>query len=127
MDVAGHDADLELVGRDYSRTVRTTAQRLLPAHAITGADHVAHRYAFGDADDEVEPRIDRLVDRRRGEGRWHVDHRHRRAGRLLCIGHRAVDRDPFEILASLLWIYAGHEARAPIGIGAARLRMELPR
>src|SRR5438105_572651 len=127
MDVAGHDADLELVGRDHARTVRTNEQRLLPAHAITGADHVAHRYAFGDADDEIEPRIDRLVDRRRGERRWHVDHRHRRAGRLLRIRHRAEYRNAFEVLARFLRVDSGDKARAPIRIRAAGLRMELPR
>ncbi len=48
---------------------------LLPLHPVARADHVAHRDAFGDADDEVEPGVDRLVDRRGGERRRHVDRR----------------------------------------------------
>src|SRR5438105_4803692 len=125
MDVAGHDADLELVGRDHTRAVGTDEQRAPAPHPVLGAHHVPHRDALGDADHEIEVRVDRLLDRRRREGRRHVDHRDVGAGRLLGVGHRAVDRDSLEVLAGLLGIDAGDVARLAVGIGAAHLRMEL--
>ena len=101
MDVPRHDADLDLVGRDDAGAVRPEQQRLPALHPVARADHVAHRDAFGDADDEIEVRVDRLVDRRGGERRRHVDHRHGRAGGLLRFLHRRVDRNALEVLARL--------------------------
>ena len=63
VDVARHDADLDFVGRDHAGAVGTDQQRLAALHPVAGADHVAHRDAFGDADDQIELGIDRLVDR----------------------------------------------------------------
>ena len=37
VDVAGHDADLDLVGRDDAGTVGAEQQRLLPLHAVRGS------------------------------------------------------------------------------------------
>ena len=71
--LAGHDADLDLVGRDDAGTVGADEDRLFALHAVTRANHVAHRDAFGDADDQFELRIDSLVDRGGGKGWWHVD------------------------------------------------------
>src|SRR5262249_15414845 len=64
VDVARHDADLELIGRDHARAVGPDQQRPFAFHAVARANHVPDGDAFGDADDEVESRIDRLVDRR---------------------------------------------------------------
>ena len=71
--LARHDADLDLVGSDDAWTVGTNKDRLLALHAVTRANHVAHRDAFGDADDQVELGVDSLVDGGRGKGRRDVD------------------------------------------------------
>src|SRR5471030_438617 len=54
VDVAGHDAHLDLLRGDDARAVRSDQNRplVLLAHAVLNLDHVAHRYAFGDADHE---------------------------------------------------------------------------
>src|SRR5512147_2204422 len=127
VDVARHDADLELFRRDHARAVRSEQQRLavLLAHAVAHFDHVAHRDALGDADGELQVRLHRLPDRGGREWRRHVDHRNAGAGILLCVAHRAEDRDALEILARLLRVDAGDEARAAIGVVAAGARVEL--
>ncbi len=40
----------------------------LPLHPVRASDHVAHRDALGDADHQVEPGLDRLLDRRGRDG-----------------------------------------------------------
>src|SRR6185295_1837847 len=77
VDVPGHDADLQFFRRDDTGTVGTEQDRLalLFAHAVAHLDHVAHRNAFGNTNDEVEISFNRLPDGRRGTGRRHVDHR----------------------------------------------------
>src|SRR6267143_1680577 len=125
VDVARHDADLDLVGRDHAGAVRPDEQRSPALHAVLGADHVAHRDAFGDADHQVQVRVDRLVDRRGGERGWNVDHGDRRAGGLFRIFHRTVDRNAIEILARLPGIDAGDIAIPAVGVVAPRPRVEL--
>src|ERR1700678_3561513 len=124
VDVAGHDADLDLIRCDHSRTVRSDEQGLLAAHSIAGGDHVAHRHALGDADDQIEFGVDRLIDGGGGEGRRHIDHRYRRAGPFPGFFRVAVDGDPLETLSCLVRIHAGNEARLAVGVVAAQPRME---
>src|SRR5712691_12498629 len=71
--LAGHDADLDLVRRDDAWTVGTDEDGVFALHAVARADHVAHRDAFGDADDQIEIGVDSLVDGGSGKGRRHVD------------------------------------------------------
>src|SRR6476619_2685043 len=94
-------------------------------HPVARADHVAHRDAFGDADDEVELRVDGLVDRRGGERRRHVDDGNRGAGCLLRFPHRRIDRNALEVLARLFRIHAGDERVATVRVVAAHPRVEL--
>src|SRR5690606_34802410 len=65
VDVARHDADLEFIGSDDTGAIGSEQQRLLAvaAHPVAYDDHVAHRDAFRDADDEVEIGVDRFPDR----------------------------------------------------------------
>ncbi len=72
-DIARHDADLALVGRQHAGTVRTDQARLRAGQGLLDADHVEHRNAFGDADDQFHLGLDGLQDRVGGEGRRHVD------------------------------------------------------
>src|SRR5713101_3874384 len=125
VDVARHDADLDLVGCDHAGAVRPDEQRSLALHAVLGADHVAHRDAFGDADHQVQVRVHRLVDRRGGERGWNVDHGDCRARGLSRIFHRAIDRNAIEILARLPGIDAGDIAIPAVGVVAPRPRVEL--
>ena len=125
VNVAGHDADLDLVGRNDAGTVGTDENRLLALHLLARANHVAHGHALGDANDEIELGVDRLVDRRGGE-RWrHIDDRHRRAGPLFGFLHGAKDRYAFELLPGLLRIDAGNVALAAMGIVARHAGMKL--
>ena len=55
-------------------------------------DHVEHRHAFRDADDELDAGIGRLENRVGRERRRHVDHADGRARGLLRLGHRVEDR-----------------------------------
>src|SRR6266850_6020607 len=127
VDVARHDADLDLVGRDHPGAVRPDEQRSSAPHAVLGPDHVAHRDAFGDADHQVEVSVDRLVDGRCGERRRHVDHGDGRAGGLFRIFHRTIDRNAIEILAGLPGVDAGDIAIPSVGVVAPRPRVELAR
>src|SRR5207253_6899054 len=82
--------------------------------------------AFGDADDEIEIRIDRLIDRGSRERRRHINHTDRCARRGLRLVDRGVNRNAFEALARFLRVHAGDEAIAPVGVFAADPRVELP-
>ena len=76
VDVARHDADLALVGRDHAGAIRPDRARdLLRAHHVVHADHVEHGHAFGDGDHGFDAGVDRFQNRVGGEGRRHEDHR----------------------------------------------------
>jgi hypothetical protein len=68
--------------------------------------------AFRDADHGLDPRVDGLVDRIRGEARGDEDHR--RVGARLGDGvpHGVEDRDPLHVLAGLARRDAGDDLRA---------------
>src|ERR1019366_7925183 len=127
VDVAGHDADLDFVRCDDTGTVRSDQNALLVllAHAVLDFDHVTHRYAFGDADHQVQVGIDRLPDRRGCKRRRNVDHRGVGARFLLRLLDAGVDRNAFEILARLFRVYAGDEAVPAVGVIARHARVEL--
>src|SRR6266702_74893 len=95
-------------------------------HPVLGADHVAHRDALGDADHQVEVRLHRLVDRRGGERRRHVDHRDIRAGLLLRFLHRGENRDAFVGFTGLLRVDARDVAIPAVGVFLSHLGVEPP-
>src|SRR3984893_5062550 len=125
MNVAGHDADLDLVRRDNAGAVRPEQQRLPALHAVTGANHVADRNALGDANHQIELRVDGFLDGARRKRRWYIDDAHRRAGGVLGFAYRHVNRNALEVLARLFRIDPGDEALLSVGIIAAHARMEL--
>jgi hypothetical protein len=132
VDVAGHDADLDLVGRDQAGAVGAQQQRLLAAlgflglHLVAHFQHVAHRDAFGDADRQVQVGFDGFPDRRGGARGRHVDHGHGGAGLLLGgFLHRGEDRDVEDLLAGLLRVHARHEAVLAVRVFLALLGVEL--
>ncbi len=91
MDVAGHDADLALPGRDHAGAVGADEPGPRALERALDADHVEDRDALGDAHHEREPGVDRLEDGVGGEGRRHVDRRSRRAGGRHGLAHGVED------------------------------------
>jgi hypothetical protein len=103
-------------------TVRAEQQGLLAAggflaqHLVAHHQHVAHRNAFGNADDQIKVGFDRFPDRGRGT-RWrYVDHRD--GGTSLGSGllDRAIDRNAENALAGFLGIDPGDEAVLAVGV-----------
>ena len=121
VDVARHDADLALARRDDARAVRADQlhrRRRVRAERAPHLDHVQHRDALGDADDELDARVDRLEDRVGRAGRRHEDHRRVGAGLLHRLRRRCRTRGkPFVHLAAL----AGRDAGDDLGAVLAHL------
>ncbi len=95
VDIAGHDADLALAGRDDAGAVGTDQPGVGPMCLQVGhcAGHVDDRDALGDRDDQRDPGVGRLHDRVGRERRRHEDHRGVGAGLLHRLGHGVEDRD----------------------------------
>ncbi len=121
VDVAGHDADLALIGGNDAGAVGPYQPGLGAGEYPLHLHHVRHRNAFRDADHQRDLGIDRLHDGVRGEGRRHIDCRGRGAGLGHRVGHRIEDREP-QVLGSSL---AGGDPADHLGpIGERLLRME---
>src|SRR3989344_2328484 len=131
VDVAGHDADLDLFGRDQAGAVGAQQQGLLAAgrflglHLVAHHQHVAHGDAFGDGDDQVQVGLDGFPDGVSGTSGRHVDDGHGGAGLLRRFLHRSVDGDVRELLAGLLGVHARNESVLAVGIGLAAEGVEL--
>ena len=126
MNVAGRDADaaaavriLAFAGRDDARTVRSDQ----PGFGVAGQrafypDHVAHRNAFGDGHDQLQPRVRAFKNRIGGERRRHEHRAGGRAGLFHGVGHGVKDRHVpavgLEELAALAGGDAGDDLRAVI-------------
>ena len=72
--LAGHDPDLAFVGRQHAGAIGADQPRLRAGQRALDPDHVEHRNALGDGDDQRHFGVDRLEDRVRGERRRDVDH-----------------------------------------------------
>src|SRR5687767_2479993 len=123
--MARHDADLQLVRCDDAGAIHSGPPRLAAAHPVPRADHVAHRYALGDADDEVELGIDGFLDRGSGVRRRYPDDRDARPGRLLRFLDRVEDRHAFVALPAFFRRDAGDVAILSVRVFEARPRVEL--
>src|SRR5713226_1052530 len=93
VDVARHDPDLGLAGRDEARAVGADEPALGAAEEGLHAHHVRDRHALGNTDDERHPRVRRLHDRVGGGGRRHEDQGTVRAGGRHRGLHRVPDRE----------------------------------
>ena len=127
MNMPRHDADLDFVWSDRARTVRTQQQgfAFLLAHAIAHLNHVAHRNAFGDADHQIQIRLDRLPDRRRRAGRRHVNDRSIGSGLLFRFAYRGKNRNALEILPGFGRMHTGDKTIFAIGVVAAGASVKL--
>src|SRR3984885_13799340 len=124
VNVSGHDADFYFIRRNHAGAIGTDKNGLLSAHPVARRDHVAHRHALRDANDQIKIRIDGLIDGAGREGRRNVDHGNGRAGLLFCIADGAVDRYALEILPGLARIHSGDEASFAVGVIAAQARVK---
>src|SRR5438876_5627106 len=120
VNVARRDADAAaavrvpaFARRDNARTIRADQPRLAALHGALHLDHVIHRNAFGDADDQIESGIDGFKDRLASEGRWNENRGRGRARLLRGFGHSVEDRHfVFKKLAAFAGRDAGDDLRA---------------
>src|SRR5882757_1523413 len=120
---ARHDADFAFVRRNDSWAIRADEPRLVARERGLDPHHVVHRNAFGDADDEFDPRIGRFQDGVRRERRRHVNHAHRRAR----FGYRLLGGIPDGEPQVFLVTAAGGDAAYDLGaIGDALFRVKRP-
>ena len=120
-DVAGHDADAGLcAGGDDAGAVRPDEGALSAEEGALDHDHVHHRDAFGDADDERDFGGGRFEDGVRGEGCGDEDDADVRAGGAHGLVDGGVDRDAVLLFASAPGVDGCHDVRA-VGDGAAHV------
>ncbi len=121
VDAAGHDADLALVRRDDARAIRTDHAHAVGLQGRLDVQHVQHRDAFGDTDDQFNAGICRLKYRIRCKSRRHVDHRGIGPGLVDGFAHGIEYRQAQVNLATLARRHATDHFRA---IGQRLLGME---
>src|SRR5829696_265802 len=80
-DVARHDGDVGLLGREGAGAVRADERRVLCLQVIGHPHHVVYRDPLRDAADHAHATVQRLEDRVRGEWRGNEDY----AGVRLCL------------------------------------------
>src|SRR6185295_9854054 len=125
VDMARHDANLDLVGCDHAGAVGADQLGASGLHLVAGANHVADGNAFRNADHQIEPGLYSLVDRGRRIGRGHIDHRGRGPGCRLGLRNGIEDRYRFEVLSAFPRRNAGYEATPSVGVDSASASMEL--
>ena len=131
VDVAGHDADLDFVGRNQAGAIGAEQQCLLAApgllglHLVAHHEHVAHWNAFGNADRQIEIGFHSLPDRIRCACRRYVNHRNCCAGFGLGFLHGRINRDVKNLFAGLFRVHPGNETVFAIGVFLAFFGVEL--
>ena len=127
MNVSRHDADLDFIGRDQTRTVRSKQERLAArlGHFVFQREHVAHGNAFGNADSQIQLGFNRFPDRIGSTGWRYIDNGDVSAGFFFRFAHIRVNRNTFEIFAGFFRIDASDKAFFTIRILTAHARMEL--
>ena len=128
VDVSRHDADLDFIGRDQTRTVRSKQERLAArlGHFVFEREHVTHGDAFGDADGQIQLGLNRFPDCIGSTCRRYVDNGDVCARLFFGFAHVGINRYAFKIFAGLFRIDASDKAFFAIRIVAAHARMELP-
>src|SRR3954471_1817441 len=131
MDIARRNTDATAAKRfssftrsHDSRTIRSNEPRLLPGHGALDLDHVIDGNSFGDADHQIDGRIDRFKNRISGKRWWNKNRGGGRARRLHRFGHRIENGNLIlETLATLAGRDSGNYLRsitqAQFGVAAA--------
>ena len=131
MNVAGHDADLDFVGRNQAWAVRAEQQSffapsgLFGPHAVAHFEHVTNRDALGNTNGQVQIGFYGFPNRSSCASRGDVNHRNCRAGFVGRFFHRGVDRNTKNRLACFFRVHAGDEAVFTVGVLLALLGVEL--
>src|SRR5580765_299943 len=127
MDVARHDANLDFVRCDQTRAVGTQQQCLAAGlgHAVLQHQHVAHRNAFRDTDDQIQSGFDSFPDSSSCARRRHIDHRNIGAGCLPGLGNMRENGNAFEFFISFFRVHAGNEGVPTVRILPAHTCVEL--
>ena len=131
VDVTRHDADLDFVRRNQTRTVGTQQQRVFAtcchprAHPVAHFQHVTHRDSLSDTDRQVKVGLHRFPYSGRGTCWRHVNHR--RGGTGLCCRFldRGKDRDTENCLTRLLGVDASDKTVLSVGVLLTFFRVEL--
>ena len=100
-DLRRDDPDVRLAGRERARAIRAEQGDPLGPDVVVDPQHVVRGQALGDADHRLDPGVDGLVDRIRGEPRRDEDHGRVRARLVDRLGHRVEDGDALDVLAAL--------------------------
>src|SRR5665811_1630722 len=120
-DVARHDADLAFARRHHARAIGADQPRFRAGERALDLDHVHHRDALGDADDERDLGLDRFANRIGRAGRRHINHGGVAAGLLARFGH-GVEHRQIEMGGAA---FAGRGAADHLGaVGNRLLGME---
>ncbi|KAF5294507.1 hypothetical protein FQA39_LY19341 [Lamprigera yunnana] len=133
VDVAGHDADLDLSERVRRGALGPASRVFLPPAAslarilLRTSSHVRHGDAFGDADRQIQVGFQRFPDGSGCACGRHVDHGDGGAGFLGGVFDGAEDRDVENLLARLLGVHTGDEAVLAVGVFLALFGVELAR
>ena len=120
VNVAGRDADaatavriLAFAGRHDAGTIRADEARLTAFHRALHLDHVVDRNALGDANDQVQPAVNRFKDGVGGEWRGNENRGRGRAGLFRGLSHGVKDRHSvLKKLSALAWCDAGDDLSA---------------
>ena len=115
MNTPRHDADLGLTGRNDAGAVRADQSRLGGFELGPNLDHIESRNAFGDADDERNPRVFCFENGVGGKGRRNENHGRIGAGCGNGIGHRVENRPAFMRGSVLAGSYAANNIGAVLG------------
>ncbi len=75
MNIARHDADLALLRGDDAWTVGANDADVFRFRVFDGAYHINGGDAFGDTNNQLNPPIHSLQNRRQSEGRRNINHR----------------------------------------------------
>src|SRR5690349_2807681 len=112
MDEAGHDADLALIRSDDAGAIGADETNVTPPEGALDLDHVIHRYAFCDANDQPDTGVGGFENRIRGKWRRDEDQR-RIAVRLRdSVAHAVEHRDPLDLLSRLPRRHARDDLRS---------------
>src|SRR5690606_4785595 len=113
VDVARHDADLALARGDDARAVRAHQHDVvITGQHVLDPQHVQHRDALGDGDDDLDARVGRLQDRVGRVRRRHVDDGRVDAGLDDGIGDGVEHRQAQVLGAALARRHAAHDLGA---------------
>jgi len=123
---SGHDADLAFARRDDAGAVRTDEHgvRIMRAQRELGAQHISHRYAFGNASDNLDAGRRRFQNRIGRIRRRYIDHRRLGAGLLYRFAYGVEHRQAEMLLPALARRHAADHLGA-VGDGLFGMKRSL--